>query len=79
MNLRGEYMGLIEGLELGDGIVVKNKMGVESYKQVAKYAYKGYRVRNYGDFFDEIKRVEQCDVVRNMTKEECDGFLRLVG
>ena len=72
-------MALIEGLQLGDGIVVKNKKGIESYKQVVKYAYKGYRVKNYGDAFDEIKRVEQCDVVRNMTKEECNEMQRLVG
>lgn len=72
-------MALIEGLELGDGIVVKNMKGVESYKQVVKYAYKGYRVTNYGDVFGEIKRAEQCDVVRNMTKEECNEILRLVG
>ena len=72
-------MALIEGLQLGDGIVVKDVKGVESYKQVVKYAYKGYRVRNYGDTFGEIKRVEQCDVIRNMTKEECNEIQRLVG
>jgi len=72
-------MALITGLEIGDGIVVKDLKGVESYKQVVKYAYKGYRVRNFGDGFGEIKRVEQCDVIRSMTKEECNEIQRLVG
>ena len=72
-------MALITGLEIGDGIIVKDIKGVESYKQVVKYAYKGYRVRNYGDMFGDIKRVEQCDVVRSMTKEECNEIQRLVG
>lgn len=72
-------MALIEGLKLGDIIVVKDLKGVQSYKQVVKYAYKGYRVRDYGDVFGEIKRVEQCDVIRSITEEERKELQCLAG
>ena len=66
-------MSLIAGLKIGDGIVVKDINGIESYKQVVKFAYKGYRVKEYGNDFCEIKRVEQCDVIRRMTDVEVNN------
>lgn len=72
-------MALIEGLKLGDIIVVKDLKGVQSYKQVIKYAYKGYRVRDYGDTFGDIKRVEQCDVIRSITEAERKELQCLAG
>ena len=63
-------MALIEELKIGDGIVVKDKNGIRSYKQVVNFAYKGYKVKEYGNDDSEIKRVEQCDVLRKMTKAE---------
>lgn len=72
-------MPLIEGLEIGDGIVVKDTKGRISYGVVVKFAYKGYRVRKYEDGSAESKRVEQCDVIRKMTEEENNEFKGLVG
>ncbi|MBC8061935.1 MAG: hypothetical protein H7Y18_14880 [Clostridiaceae bacterium] len=63
-------MPLIEGIKIGDGIVVKNIKGVKFYTQVVKFAYKGYKVKLFGDEFGEVKRIDQCDVLRRMTEIE---------
>ena len=72
-------MPLIEGLKIGDGIVVKDTKGKISYGIVVKFAYKGYRVKKYEDESAEAKRVEQCDVIRRMTEEEYNEVQGLVG
>ena len=63
-------MPLIEGLKIGDGIVVKDIKGIRSYRQVLKFVYKGYKAKEYGNEFSEIKRIDQCDVIRKMTLVE---------
>ena len=63
-------MPLIEGLKLGDGIVIKDIKGIKFYRQVVNFAYKGYKIKEHGDEFGEIKRVDQCDVIRRMTEFE---------